>query len=812
MTEMAKTDERTSLAKDVEEAARVIAPLWPLATFAAVNPLWDLRHLGFHEAIRQAAPILGVKGYPSEAFFAQAISEGRITEQDLAAARAERSPEPSNGRPVSGYALTPAEARDRSEGTDHADRIDREVAKWCAAFIAGHCAGGEGFHPSWRQAVTRDPGAKRLVGTVGRQALASVPAKPEEAVLSALAALGIDENERVPHLSAQLARMPGWAGHAKWRSQWAGQNSPGPHLELIDYLAVRLSYEAVFLGRLATHGTVGPRSSRPKRGPGRAETAGARMRPGSDPAIGASDAQSPSTALAAYEIHYRDSLLAALNGHQARSPQAVTAQAVFCIDTRSEGIRRHLEAQGGYETFGYAGFFGLALDFLPFGAQAGLDLCPVLLRPGAKAAEAPIEGAEVQAMRWLAAGRGAAAAREAFEEARSGWMASYALAEAAGIAAAPLATLKTLAPTWHGRLRSALGRLIAEKPPTSVGIESGMDDEAQALFAHSSLTTMGLTGNFAPIVALIGHGSTTENNPFASSLDCGACGGNRGLNSARAAAAILNRPEVRKLVADLGILIPEETLFVAGEHDTATDTVTIADPGPVPAVSSAALARLRHDLEIAGQSLAEERASDLPGKGRRAGRAEASRRSRDWAEIQPEWGLARNAAFIVGPRALTRGVDLGRRTFLHSYDHRVDPEGKVLEGILTAPMVVAHWINAQYYFSTVDPEVFSAGDKVAHNIVAGVGVVQGTGGDLKPGLPIQSLFADGRPYHEPMRLLAVIEAPSGLIDEVIGRNQMLQELFDGEWVHLAGRDSEAAPWRLRLPGGGWRTWRPAARG
>ncbi|MHB8431932.1 MAG: putative inorganic carbon transporter subunit DabA, partial [Acidimicrobiales bacterium] len=135
--------------------------------------------------------------------------------------------------------------------------------------------------------------------------------------------------------------------------------------------------------------------------------------------------------------------------------------------------------------------------------------------------------------------------------------------------------------------------------------------------------------------------------------------------------------------------------------------------------------------------------------------------------------------------------------------------GIALETILTAPMVVAHWINAQYYFSTVDPDVLSAGDKTVHNIVGGIGVVQGAGGDLKVGLPLQSLFDAGQAYHEPMRLLTVVQAPRALLEAVIARNPVLRELFDGQWVHLAARDDQGDSWKIRRPGGSWTCWIPA---
>ena len=171
-------------------------------------------------------------------------------------------------------------------------------------------------------------------------------------------------------------------------------------------------------------------------------------------------------------------------------------------------------------------------------------------------------------------------------------------------------------------------------------------------------------------------------------------------------------------------------------------------------------------------------------------------------------GLARCAAFIVAARSLTLGRDLERRAFLHSYDRAGDADGAVLETVLTGPMVVAQWISAAYYFSTVDPDVFGAGDKVAHNVVAGVAVYQGAGGDLRVGLPRQAVFDGDRPYHEPMRLLVVVDAPRSRIDSVVDRNQVLGDLIDGQWIHLAARDEDGF-W-LRSPGSGWPRWQAAA--
>jgi hypothetical protein len=329
-----------------------------------------------------------------------------------------------------------------------------------------------------------------------------------------------------------------------------------------------------------------------------------------------------------------------------------------------------------------------------------------------------------------------------------------------------------------------------------------MTPEEQLVLARTALTMMGLTSGFARVVLLCGHGATTENNPYASKLDCGACGGHEGAPNARAAAMILNRPSVRAGLAESGLAIPEDTWFVAGRHDTTTDEVALLDRHLVPATHADDLDRLERDLRAAGAGNAAARLLRLPDGQASGAPADARRRSADWAQIRPEWGLARNAAFVVGPRELTAGLDLDGRCFLHSYDHRVDPEGTALETILTAPLVVAQWINAQYFFSTTDPDVLGAGDKVLHNVVAGIGVVQGAGGDLRIGLPRQACFAGEVPYHEPLRLLAVVQAPLERIEMLVARNAILQHFFDGGWVGLAAREAPGAPWR-RWRDGGW---------
>ena len=109
---------------------------------------------------------------------------------------------------------------------------------------------------------------------------------------------------------------------------------------------------------------------------------------------------------------------------------------------------------------------------------------------------------------------------------------------------------------------------------------------------------------------------------------------------------------------------------------------------------------------------------------------------------------------------------------------------------MTAPMVVASWINLQYYGSTVNNRVFGAGNKVLHNVAGTIGVLEGNAGDLKIGLPLQSVHDGTRFVHEPLRLNVVIEAPLDAMNEVIANNEGVRNLVDNRWVHLFAMDDD----------------------
>jgi len=810
----------------VARAAHEVVSAWPIESFIAVNPLAAQEGVRFAD-VRE--PGVSLTLTPPQ--YRAALAAGRITHADLVAAVHERvgevaglSPIDIGGMPraaseilvgdmLATDPLSPPTATGPSP-----DPLERYVTPWVAAFLDPDpqwpMPGRErGLYSAWRALAVHDPHLTREA----RRRVALLPDRALPALSACLAHLGIAEAETVRALTDELRALPGWAGYVKWRGERSGD------IDLTEYLAVRLALR---------HG-LGLAAAPPADDRGapheddmwvRAEKlaaglSGSAARRADVAALARVLALHPSgehlfTWQAAYEGHYRTALLRVLDavaspadgsvsptGSTARRPDA---QVVMCIDPRSEGVRRHLEADPGIETLGFAGFFGVPIRFAPYGGRGAVDSLPALVRPRHTVTEAP--AAPARARRRTRGLRALDAAAHALHTAENATATPLALAETTGWAFGVASLTRTVAPTLHRTVTQRWRRLVAPPSPSEVTVTDAFTLDERVTFAEAALRTMGLD-RFARLVVLTGHGSTSTNNLYQAALDCGACGGNPGAANARAAAAIFNDPAVRDRLDARGLAIPDDTVFVAALHDTVADTVTVLDTHLIPGSHTAEAAAFTARAAEAADRLVRERAADLPGAHARQSLNRLRSRAHDWAEVYPELGLAGNAAMIVGPREMTAGIDLGRRVFLHSYRAEVDPSGAGLETILTAPLIVAQWINHQYYFSSLNPDTLGAGTKTIHNAIGGIGVLSGHGGDLRRGLPWQSVAVGDTLLHEPLRLSVLVQAPLERIGEIVSGNQVLRHLLDNDWITLTARDAPHSPWFRHTPYGWSRTSR-----
>jgi len=642
--------------------------------------------------------------------------------------------------------------------------VNRHTIKWCQAYFdKGQATISMPnrdlalFH-CWKKLAQWDNTLTKS-GSDQRRWLQSLPCDSQTVIFECLDKLNIPDEDRLTFLTLMLSTLPGWASYIKQESGSNGFKATGhSHMHQADYLALRLVITTLLWPEakqlLDWH--------QKKANLNKIETS------------------------QVAEDLYRQCLLEKLTIPQAVLTQSdkKDAQFVFCIDVRSEPFRRAIEATGSYETYGFAGFFGAPVSIHEQMSGNSYAACPVLLKPEGEVVMTPsASGKDLKkALQYQKAQLNFV---KLYQSAKYAFVSPFALAEIMGPFSGLWMTLRNLIPKTSNDISDKFKALYMHRLNICAQLDNISLDQ-QTLYALSALHLMGFTHNFAPLVVLCGHGSSTQNNAFASALDCGACGGRHGGNSAKVLAAILNNNEVRLSLAKEGIHIPHDTLFIAAEHNTTNDKVELFLTDGELKGREACINRLLADLERARHINSSARSVNLQKKSsKRNASSVTDIRSSDWAQVRPEWGLARNASFIVAPRELTKNIDLEGRSFLHSYDWQQDPEGQSLRTILTAPMVVASWINQQYLISTANNVAFGAGNKITSNITGKIGVMQGNCSDLMHGLPLQSVYKeDGTPYHEPLRLLTVVHAPKDLLNKVIESEVILKQLFGNGWVNL----------------------------
>jgi uncharacterized protein YbcC (UPF0753/DUF2309 family) len=800
-----------NLHRAIEAAGDAIAPLWPLRNFVAVNPYLGFAGLPFQRGIEEVEAVFHARATMPLEYYASCFAQERIGEEDLRSAIAaapellgrpeladldrnamirllEEPPRSPEGTRVPTY----ADAADAIEGSRWERVIVEEISRWCAArFDAGQAGWQQpwpdlAIYPAWIESakLDRNPEVRGIARF--REYVEALPRQPDQAIASVLCQLGVPAAENQRFLARQLASISGWAGHLRFRIREAGMRGQPASESLTDLLAIRLAFDGALHAQLGNRPSLDSwpnarNAANPLRAPAKSSDEGPRT---SQPQL--SNPEARHLWQVAFESAYRRRLLTKI--HSPVSPitesgDSPLLQAVFCIDVRSEVLRRKLEScSDRIRTTGFAGFFGVAIEFLHPGDRRGESRCPVLLSPAHRIQE---RGRH----HWASVEQVARKEQhhDLFKSIRLSTVSAFPFVETVGYFFGLRLATDSLGWTRPGDdSRLFAGRKASDfqpeiNPSSDATGSFGLNLEARVSLAENMLRGMGMLDSFAQVVLLCGHGSRTTNNPYGSALDCGACGGYPGDANANVAARVLNDPAVRSALVLRGIVIPESTRFVSGLHETTTDRIELLEAADVDPET---LDTIRGWLDQACRETARERAARLGLDPKKENSRRLRRRSRDWSEVRPEWGLAGNAALIAAPRSRTRGLDLEGRTFLHDYQAEKDPDGKVLELILTAPMIVASWINLQYYASTVSNDVFGSGSKVLHNVVGRHGVMLGNVSDLRSGLPWQSVHDGERFVHEPLRLHAVVEAPLDKIEGVLMAHDSVRELIENRWIHL----------------------------
>ena len=1004
--------QRLKIRAMVYVAGEPVPNFWPMRSFIHHNPLHGLEGLPFHEALEKGSRLFRGHVYLQRSQYQRYWDQGKVDRQvlhDAVATFAASRDTPAGvdlqrwlmalltqvQQPVSlpltfagaahvhaalhkgpqpdaaniGLEVIAAhlrqellgdrplyEAVDGLYGTQIGASLDELVIKSCLDFfdegqsVWGMPERSRGFFAAWREVARRN--VRLFLRGLHINQILEVSDTAEDIIAHVMETLQVPEQYWTGYFTRELARLHGWAGFIRWRSNakhyhWA-QRFPA---DLVDYMAVRLTLALALLresGRRRIAYTADAIdqaiAERPMEMFLRHELYGCTVLPamahqvedtlsrGSpervnhvfceyvkkkcahaaqaqaarlvDLAARAGEADAPLQwsqqqlanlldALREFEKQEGGIWLRAMEAHaMARLVNGVDlavpaprekrpfVQALFCIDTRSERLRRHLENIGDYQTFGIAGFFGVPVSFMELGKGSETHLCPVLLTPKnlvlEMTASSPQDEATVTAL------------EKVMHELKESVLSPFVTVEAIGLLFGFDMVGKTVAPQSYNRWRK---RIQPGKPPTrllldkltreqadsivravqramiakAVEQELGLapervtDDMIRALreaalghqevsrelaavlsvdesrthalierlrtgyrinpsysqlqlerlgrigftldeqvrFVSQALRAIGLTEGFSRFILLVGHGSTSENNPYESALDCGACGGNHGLVSARVLAQMANKPEVRRRLRDKGIDIADDAWFVPALHNTTTDEVKVFDLDLMPPSHLVYLDRLRSGLAAASRLCAQERMASLhiqpeTHEDPAAAFRSAQRNAMDWSQVRPEWGLSGNAYFIIGRRSLTQPMALEGRAFLHSYDYRLDRKRRLLENILGGPLVVGQWINMEHYFSTVDNERFGSGSKVYHNVAGRFGVMTGNLSDLRTGLPSQTVLDNGLPYHQPLRLITVIEAPFDHAWRAVEAVVAIKNLVRNEWIRLMVVDPEAA--------------------
>lgn len=698
------------------------------------------------------------------------------------------------------------------------DTVDYHIIKWCKLYFDDAQSGWtmpnreRGLFSAWKRLVKHDPALTKSQ----RLRLKNLPSHPEALIKVVLSKLQINEEQTQTYLENHLLSLPGWAGMILWEEE----NNTHVDSLLLSYLAIRLGMEWSLVEPYLPVSQPDTRSSIQiedcilswLRWGGISLKEWSMLNSYEQKqyimfATQFNQRECRKLSLEAWEATYNHQMKEMIVPQQVEQQQNehTQVQMAFCIDVRSEPFRRQIEHAGPFETIGIAGFFGLPIEKCELGNHHSHPSLPIMNQPLHKIKEYTLKReptAFQQRKHTLES------VTYTFKKMKQNALPSLLLPELSG----PWLTLqmfsRSFMPKHAGHLmRKFYARWLHKPDDTTLtlnhkhhyedGLPVGFTEEEKVTYTRDALRLMDLTSNFAPLVVFCGHGSHSANNPYAAALDCGACGGAASGFNAKVLAQLCNLPEVRYGLAQEGIVIPESTVFTAAEHMTSVDDLHWIYVPKLNEAAQSSFEMIKAAMPAISYSANKKRLATLPHNtsSRKHPVSEVHNLTNDWSEVRPEWGLAKNAAFVIGQRELTKNSDLQGRVFLHNYDWQHDKDGNILATIISGPATVAQWINLQYYASTVAPHYYGSGSKATQTVTSGIGVMQGNASDLMTGLPWQSVMSsDNKMYHSPIRLLVVVQAPQQMVAQILEENQAFQQKVKNGWIRLASVD-EFGQWQ-----------------
>ncbi|CAH9050303.1 hypothetical protein PSECIP111854_00503 [Pseudoalteromonas sp. CIP111854] len=768
-----------ALLETLQNVSLQVAPSWPLDQMIAVNPYWQMRDMPIEQVATQLKATSNIDLlWPCKHYVVQ-YHEGHISTQAIEQALQAHPTlkhlsvsqfviESTNTATLERHDISftsYVEQQSSNTQLSISQELNSHISQFCAWYFQHHDSqpsqqlSGH-LYSQYQNFVAQDQGLSMLLDIKAlHKKYADLPESAQALISQCEQAFELP-NKAWPYyaqnLLLQLNGWASWVAYLNWQANLYGKPAAW-HLDLI---AIKLGWELVLFEHLQQQDS--------------AEFVQTNQHwqfalEHFEPRLSAI-AQHQSYQFVwwrAKEIEYQTALAKKLQTPAPQNPQQSTQlQAVFCIDVRSEVLRRHLERQDAHiETHGFAGFFGLPIELK-------LKDNP-LKRPQLPGSLAPVLSVSPINTPYslISSGHQAGSWDQVFKHPAS----SLPIVESAGWLALVNIIKRTIYPKKSNKVLCAVGQtddwLIEQE-----GLELSTAQKAD--LAQKVLHLLGFK-TYAPVVLLVGHASHNENNLHAASLDCGACGGQSGEVNVRVLCALLNDENVRNELANRHVALPNTTRFTPAIHNTTTDEVTLLsqEREQISQWLNQATIATQKERAISQSQANEQDIQSLPHT--------LNRRQLDWSETRPEWGLANNSAFIIGPRELTRATDFNGRTFLHSYDESLDTDGSTLELLLTAPMLVTNWINMQYNASVTAPDKLGSGNKVLHNAVGGhIGVFEGQGGDLRVGLPLQSVHNGHEWMHEPMRLTVVVRASKTALEHIINKHPDVKQLIDNGWIYL----------------------------